>query len=100
MIFQVTLYEGNWNKLPSTQIVQRLLKKRYYCSTNDINSWTRPSEVTFQCTDSDVLYLAEFSLRILDDMDYELVIDELYSRFYGLGPEYESMVEVTLIREA
>ena len=95
MIFQVTLYEGNWNKLPSTQIVQRLLKKRYYCSTNDINSWTRPDNIIIS-SDSDIT--AEFSLRILDDMDYELVIDELYSRFYGLGPEYESMVEITVIR--
>lgn len=95
MIFQVTLYEGRWTKKVSEKSVRQLLKKRFYCSTFNVRQWSQSDGIVFQLTDSDVLHLVEF--HISGDMDHELIIDELYHRFCSLGPEYESMIEVSVI---
>ena len=83
MIYQVTLYEGNWNKKVSEKIVWQLLRKR-------------ARSIQFYEPDEDVKLSFEIDVVMPMYRDCECVRDRLYRSLYRLGPEYESMVEVEL----
>jgi hypothetical protein len=98
MTYQITLYDGEWDKTVSEKTVQGLLRQWFPRSRSERRQGSKPYQLTFQPVEISVLVSAE--LTVYQDSDYfdgdeELVTDKLYRCFYSIGPEYESMVEIT-----
>ena len=92
MIYQITLYDGGWEKLPTEKAVKNLMRHRFKDSQN----------IQFQGHDEEsgaIVIEVELPDSYFNDYwrEQELVTDRLYRCFYSLGPEYESMVEITPI---
>ena len=102
MIYQILLYNGAWDRKISKTLVRSLLQKRVYCPVSSPKRWyAKPDQIEFQSVEEDnVLLSVEVIFHLTDDRDCELIRDQFYDRLYELGPEYESMVEVTLTQEA
>ena len=95
MIYQILLYDGNWEKKISEKTVGNLLKQWFPRSRIELRQGLATYAIEFQTPEEGVLVSAEF----ITVGDSELVADKLYRCLYSLCPEYESMVEVNVFNE-
>ena len=98
MTFQITLYDGEWERTVAEKSVANQLRQWFPRTRKDKKKGVEPNRVEFNTPEDGVLISALFTLNkeaVYFD-DEELRVDKIYRCFCAMGPEYESMIEVTV----
>lgn len=98
MTYQITLHDGDWKHKVTERSVRNQIRQHFPRSRSQKERDLDTHTICFNTPDEGVLISAELTLdeRSIYRNDEELCCDKLYTCFYALEPEYESMVEITL----